>query len=218
MPQYLTQQHAIDYHKAKYKSDGDRKGTYEKWHSNRPRIQAIINLIPEESYILDIGCNSGGLARRIMSQKGCFIKGIDVVPNLVTRARGKGIYAQEGRAEDLPFSDNEFDVVLMAETLEHLYDPAPAVKEALRVLKPDGLFIGSCPSWESERIKKPRAEMIGDSYHAQIMTKKKLKQLFKPFKLDLIFTDIKLSREYQATIGYMGPRWYVFHTKKTRTI
>jgi SAM-dependent methyltransferase len=51
----------------------------------------------------------------------------------------------EGAAEALPLADGVADVVVMNQVLEHVVDPAKAVSEARRVLKPGGLFVGSIP-------------------------------------------------------------------------
>lgn len=45
----------------------------------------------------------------------------------------------------VPLQDSCADVVLCCETLEHLPHPMKAVSEAARLLKPGGIFIGSCP-------------------------------------------------------------------------
>ena len=61
-------------------------------------------------------------------------------------ARSKGIdtgglyYAVD--MENLPFSDCSFDVVMIHAALHHLPDPAPALQEMVRCLKPTGLLVG----------------------------------------------------------------------------
>ncbi|MCS7029859.1 MAG: class I SAM-dependent methyltransferase, partial [Bacteroidia bacterium] len=45
----------------------------------------------------------------------------------------------------LPYEDNTFDLVIMSEVLEHLYNPLHALKEAVRVCKEGGLFYISTP-------------------------------------------------------------------------
>ena len=48
-------------------------------------------------------------------------------------------------SQSIPFCDNVFDAVLMAEVLEHLFNDACALLEARRVLKDDGLLVVTVP-------------------------------------------------------------------------
>jgi len=52
----------------------------------------------------------------------------------------------------LPFPDASFDRVLCSEVLEHVVDPAQAMRELVRVLKPGGLFAASVPTPFSEHL------------------------------------------------------------------
>ena len=51
-----------------------------------------------------------------------------------------GVRLRECRADALPFEDGEFDAVMSNSLLHHLADPAAALREAGRVLKPGGLL------------------------------------------------------------------------------
>jgi glycosyltransferase involved in cell wall biosynthesis len=55
-------------------------------------------------------------------------------------------------AENLPFEDASFDVVILREVLVHLLDPVKALKEIRRVLKPSGFLLGSAPHANLERM------------------------------------------------------------------
>jgi SAM-dependent methyltransferase len=57
-----------------------------------------------------------------------------------------------GNTLRLPFPDASFDRVLCSEVLEHVADPAQAMAELVRVLRPGGLFAASVPTPFSERI------------------------------------------------------------------
>ena len=52
----------------------------------------------------------------------------------------------EGDIEAMPFTDGFFGTVLCTEVLEHVPDPAAAIREFRRVLRPGGVLIGSVPA------------------------------------------------------------------------
>jgi SAM-dependent methyltransferase len=90
-----------------------------------------------------VGCGSGehlSLFRR----KGCDVTGIDPSPLFLDQARQRLRNRAElhiGPAEDLPFSDNEFDIVTLIHCLEFTSNPGLAIAEAIRVCR-GRVFIG----------------------------------------------------------------------------
>lgn len=93
--------------------------------------------------VLDVGCGTGVVAVTA-ARRGAIVTGLDLTPALLERARenaeiaGVSIDWHEGDAENLPFGDGAFDVVLSQ--FGHIFAPRPEVATAqmLRVLKPDG--------------------------------------------------------------------------------
>ena len=53
---------------------------------------------------------------------------------------GNKIEYQHFDAEGLPFPDESFDAIFMLDTLQHIKDKAMALKECMRVVKPNGIF------------------------------------------------------------------------------
>ena len=51
---------------------------------------------------------------------------------------------------NLPFDNNEFDVIFTKSVIEHISDPTQLMKEILRILKPKGLIIVLTPDWVSQ--------------------------------------------------------------------
>ena len=103
--------------------------------------------------VLDVGCGTGVVAITA-ARLGASVNGIDLTPELLTRARENSRIAsvdvewQEGDAEQLPFGDTQFDVVLSQ--FAHMFAPRPevATSEMLRVLKPGGTIAFS--TWPPE--------------------------------------------------------------------
>jgi 2-polyprenyl-6-hydroxyphenyl methylase/3-demethylubiquinone-9 3-methyltransferase len=101
---------------------------------------------PKNVKLIDSGCGGGFLAEAF-AEDGADVYGLDLSANAVRTARdhaiqqGLGLRVVNGRAECLPFASGVFDVVLMADVLEHLRDYPRALAESSRVLKPGGVLL-----------------------------------------------------------------------------
>lgn len=93
--------------------------------------------------LLDIGCGAGDNLR-LFRQKGCLVTGFDSSAANID-ACGKRLENRAelhaGNPEELPFSDNEFDIVTMVASLEYMQNPALALAEAIRVCR-GRIFLG----------------------------------------------------------------------------
>lgn len=97
--------------------------------------------------VLDIGCGDGAVGALLQKEVGVKVTGLDISEEAVKKARQKGIDAKIGNSEQkLPFDDNSFDKVFWGDNIEHLFNPALAIKEIRRVLKKEGRLILSCPN------------------------------------------------------------------------
>ena len=105
------------------------------------------------SQLLDVGCGSGQLALWA-ARDGVKVTGVDIAPNLVTRAQARadaeGLNARfmEGDAEALPFEDGSFDVV--TSLIGAMFAPRPELvaQELLRVCSPGGTI--AMANWTAE--------------------------------------------------------------------
>ena len=95
------------------------------------------------SSVLDVACGTGNLAV-IAARQGCLVQGIDIAANLINQAQarankdGLSIYFQEADAEELPFADARFDLVVSMFGVMFTPQPNVAAAELLRVTKPGG--------------------------------------------------------------------------------
>lgn len=88
--------------------------------------------------------NGAGNYLQMFRDKWCSVTGFASSGKTLEPARkhmGAGIAQYSGEAEDLPFSDDEFDVVVVINTLEIARVPQKVVAEAIRVCR-DRVFIG----------------------------------------------------------------------------
>ena len=105
--------------------------------SKHLRWQAVLTFIGDAKSVLDIGAGSGHLGF-LLKEKMPHIKylGVDIRPENVAYMQNRGLNAQQGISENLSqFADKSFDVVVLAEVLEHLPNPGKAYTEAFRIGK-----------------------------------------------------------------------------------
>ena len=177
MQKYKSRQEAIQDHKNNYRSKGWEKGKFKPNGPDSIRVRRIVSEIPDESVCLDIGCNDGGLGY-LLRDKKAIVYGVDVVDELVELATQKGVLAKVCAAEELDFGSEFFDVVIMAETLEHCYDPHEALNQVSRVLTYDGIFLGSVPHPEGMLARHHHS---GGDYHQSTFKDEELEQLLQKY-------------------------------------
>ena len=117
-----------------------------------------------------------------MAPEQCFLSRFRKMKNLdyITADLFSPIVDVKADILDLPFKDNEFDLVFCNHVLEHIEDDAKAMKELYRVLKPKGMGIFQVPqeisrehTYEDFSITSPeeRAEHFGQYDHVRIYGK-----------------------------------------------
>jgi len=116
-------------------------GQYENWFTEHrwvyeAELRAVKALLPEAGRGLEVGVGTGRFAKPLGIKTR-------LEPSVRMReiARNRGIKVLAGVAEDLPFVDDKFDLVLMVTTVCFLDDIHKAFREAHRVLANSGFFI-----------------------------------------------------------------------------
>lgn len=90
--------------------------------------------------VLEVGCGEGfildALAKRELDKD---MVGVDISPDAVQIASNISAATIKyacAKGQNLPFTDNSFDLVIMSEVLEHVDEPEKILKEAIRVSTP----------------------------------------------------------------------------------
>jgi SAM-dependent methyltransferase len=125
--------------------------------------------IHEGDVVLDVGCGAGvdTLFSAMMTGPSGKVVGIDITPAMLKRAQKnlsmtdlKNVRFEEGSVENLPFANEDFDVVTSNGALNLVPDKARALVEIYRVLKPGGrlmvadeILIGELPKEKDKIIK-----------------------------------------------------------------
>jgi len=96
------------------------------------------------SRLLDVGCGTGHHLARYR-RLGFEVVGVDGSADMLAHARAANpdVPLQRADLQNLPFSDASFDVVLSIEVLRYLPEPALALREMARVLRPGGIVVAT---------------------------------------------------------------------------
>jgi SAM-dependent methyltransferase len=110
------------------------------------RLELIRQHVPlENRRILDVGCGLGMYVRE-MRRFSDDVYGVDVDPDKVAEASQTLPHIYAAPAEELPFADGFFDVILLHEVIEHVVDDRQTIREAYRCLRPGGHIVIYAPN------------------------------------------------------------------------
>ena len=159
-----------EFSKAAEKYETDQAGIYKMCRNDYP---PILTEIEKENFetLLDIGCGTAPmislLKEKYPSKK---YTGIDLTPRMIEVAKSKNLDNTEfvvGDAENLPFKDNSFDIIINSQSFHHYPNPQSFFNEVSRVLKPNGKLIlrdntsAKWVLWIMNNIELPLANLIG---------------------------------------------------------
>lgn len=124
---------------------------FEEYELNRSSHRAhmkIIDLVPSQAKVLDVGCAGGHIGKEL-KKRGCIVTGIELNEAAAELAK---IYYDKVVVGDVEQFNNSilpqrfFDVIICSDVLEHLKRPDLALDNFKRFLKPKGFVIASLPN------------------------------------------------------------------------
>lgn len=123
----------------------------------------------ENVLVLEVACNMGTTSIELAQRFNCQIKGVDLDPNALEKARqniqtaqlSHLIEVQQANAMKLPFEDNQFDIVINEAMLTMLSQSAKekAIREYYRVLKPGGKLLTHDVSYLDPKLTSVISEL-----------------------------------------------------------
>ncbi|MFW5738802.1 MAG: class I SAM-dependent methyltransferase [Myxococcota bacterium] len=90
--------------------------------------------------LLEVGCGTGLILEQLVPHCRS-AKGVDLSPGMLEPAKARGLDVQVGSATELPFEDEQFDVVCSFKVLAHVPEIDRAIKEMLRVTRTGGYVL-----------------------------------------------------------------------------
>ncbi len=134
--------HPVVQEYAKFAPDYDARWSFYI----RATTEATVARLPRSlGAVLDIGCGTGALLLRLTTEcPDAPLTGVDASPEMLDIARSRlppTVELHQSWAEGLPFGDLTFDTVISCNMFHYIRNPEVALREMLRVLRPQGTLI-----------------------------------------------------------------------------
>jgi ubiquinone/menaquinone biosynthesis C-methylase UbiE len=110
------------------------------------QVNALVD-VPAGGKILDIGCGAGMMAE-LLCGRGLSFFGVDLSRKMLRACQNRvghldTCHLAVGRIEQLPYGDDCFDACICTGVLEYVDDATTALREIVRVMKPNGIVVFS---------------------------------------------------------------------------
>lgn len=137
----------------------------------RLRQAAILRLNEIQEFaapgrLLEVGFGSGFTLMEAKA-RGWDVFGLEVAQSCVDDVRARGIPAACASLTEYDGPGAAFDVVAMYSVIEHVHDPAAYLRQASKLLKPNGILVLRLPDTPDEG---PLASLIAHLYHFNQVT------------------------------------------------
>lgn len=124
------------------------------------RVVQILDLIPQKSVVLDVGCANGDFGAVLKEHRDARVYGLEYNAAAVDAARQKLVFERVDQCDldwlgesDFPGYLEKFDCIVCGDVLEHLRAPVRALTLLGRYLKPTGCIVASIPNVAHMSIK-----------------------------------------------------------------
>jgi len=180
----------------------------------------ILDSLNSGSRVLDVGCGSGDFLNKLRQCCHCSVYGLDFSENAVRSAKAQyGIEVFYGDFLAAPYKPAIFDLITMWSCIEHLNNPAAAIKKAFSLCKPDGWLFIKTPNFKSLAAKcfKDKWYHLDCPRHLFIFSPSTIKMLLRKSG----FEKVKIGYELSSN-GWLGSLQYAFYgdnfSAKTKNI
>ena len=120
-----------------------------EWGNGAGTHALLLDWVGFNKVVLEIGCNTGYLSN-VMQQRGCRVTGVEIDADAAELARPFCQRLIVGDIERLDWKaalgDEQFDVILFGDVLEHTRAPVDVLRSLAEYLTPAGYIVASLPN------------------------------------------------------------------------
>ena len=118
-------------------------------YSSYIRTELVEMLSCIKGRFFEVGCGTGATLEYLKSRGASYVAGIDINTNSIEIDAGRGLdiaLTGDVEKEELSFKEKEFDCIILADVLEHLYNPWDTLKKLSPFLADKGYVLLSLPN------------------------------------------------------------------------
>ena len=186
----------------------------------------IVSLVPPATRVLEFGCATGYMSEVLKDRLGCTVVGIEIDPGAAALAEEHVERVIVGDAEKIDLAaelaGEEFDVVLFADVLEHLKEPAHVLRRVRPFVAENGVVVASIPNIAHASVRlallggefRYREWGLLDDTHLRFFTRASIQDLFEETgyvvthwlrqRLDVGETEIKVPQVPDAVRDWLA--------------
>ena len=152
------------------------------WKEHNERFR-FVNTLCANKDVLDCACGTG-VGTHFFSQSARAVVALDISPEATKEASARchdrdNIIFKQGSATKLPLADESVDLYVSLETIEHLENDVPYLDEAVRVLRPGGIFICSTPNRTVTNPGKTLIDKPTNPFHVREYSTREFKNILE---------------------------------------
>lgn len=151
----------------------------------------IVSLVPPATRVLEFGCATGYMSAVLKNRLGCTVVGVEIDRDAAALAEQHTERVIVGDAEKIDYAaelaGEEFDVVLLADVLEHLKEPADVLRRVRPFVAENGVIVASIPNIAHASVRlallggefRYREWGLLDDTHLRFFTRASIQDLFE---------------------------------------
>ena len=186
----------------------------------------IVSLVPPATRVLEFGCATGYMSQVLKDRLGCTVVGVEIDRDAAALAEQHAERVIVGDAEVIDYAaelaGEEFDVVLFADVLEHLKEPADVLRRVRPFVAENGVVVASIPNIAHASVRlallggefRYREWGLLDDTHLRFFTRASIQDLFEETgyvvthwlrqRLDVGETEIKVPQVPEAVREWLA--------------
>jgi methionine biosynthesis protein MetW len=192
----------------------------------------LLETFDRNQRVLEVGCGNGRLLEKIVGL-GFDAIGIDISSEAVARCQEKGLKAERiDVSQGIPY-DEQFEICVSVEVIEHVFDPYHFLAQINGSLKPGAVAILTTPNfgyyvWQWQYLRGNSPSQIHNPYHVRFFTATYLSEVaqsqgFKVLRMyspvqrfrwaEILFNKLNLRPEWEALTRRWGKTLFTVLTK-----